>query len=276
MSASGDQRILNNLSQILEEAFDRFDNDLTELKSAVDGLSTFYEESFKEYQVGKITRRAQCYYKPSLQKSFKEHSNVISGKMEAVFTVMKDMNAVISLPKNEVNTEANQMQKQGQNNFYLQAKPVSVEKRGTWLQRFFGSASQIPEELLDAHKMTKDLHLQTLNIQNLWKQLIHTHRMGIIREGALADYYDGEKELEDFYVDGQDDYAKAEAMFFSAYVEPEVIKLVERGQKLGREKFLSEIVLKALIRSSEHDERMKLAMPFSPGGQLPQKPETKV
>lgn len=275
MSASGDQRLMNNLGSIVEREYDVYKNDLEAVKEALKGISDFYKKKFKEYQIGKIKKFAQCYYKPSSEEEFDKHSKVVSGKMQAIFTVMKDMNAVVSLPTTQVNTNANKIQEQSSSQFYSQSKPVSLENRGNWLQRHFGMRSELPPELEDAHKMTKDLHLATLNIQQLWKKLLNVHHMGIIREGALSDYMDGEPEIENFYVEGQDEYARIEKMYFHTYVEPEVLKLIERGQQLGREKYLTEIAVRVLTRASEHDERMRLANPMMGQMGLPQKPEGK-
>ena len=238
---------LSDFSEIFQEYYDQTEGQLKELALAFVGMHEFFSETNKKDSVNLILYQ----YQTGNQSKFEKYQHVISTKLHSVYPVVKDINESFTFiaPDPNLKNTTTQTNPSQQINIVPAVVPPPPPKQG-FFQKLKGE--QIPQNLEDAHIMTKEWQMTNMNVPNLYQKWLDYHYKGVIRA--------------DLFIEGMDSYLQMEIWYMGTILEPQITRMVARGLQLHMEKAIRTIkdAYTNTLQTHEREEQAKL---FGGGGQ---------
>ena len=203
-------------SHIMSKEWEAPDKLFAETKLAFKELNKFY---LKKSPDPKITYQ----YDFDNQLDFIEKQERVSGNLETIFPVVREINEIFSTGMSDMNMQVADLESKFPK---TQSQPninVNLGKGGLGdaVKGFFRRGEQLPKSLEDAWTLTRNWQLTNLNIPNLYGKILNFHYCGVLRHSLFGGL-------------GMDYYRNIEFWYTGSIVEPHVMRLIKRGTTLER------------------------------------------
>ncbi len=248
---SSSKEALSDYSEIFQENFDRIDKEEDKIKKAFKDLNIWLRKPMPK-DMKKEDKPFLIYqYHPDTQPEYMELQSTISQMLEAVFTVVKDINEISAVgtstykKSQDVMSETEGGSQQGER----QVINFNTQKQGggggLFKNPFKSNQSNIPKSVEDFWVRSENWKEEIMNYPNVWGKLITYHHYGVIRQKI----FDG---------DGMDNYLESEIAYLNTRVEPNLDKLIKRGQEISRSEVISGLQ-SVYITTQQAENQMELA-----------------
>ena len=243
MSSAEDEakQTASDLSDIFTTRYDDLLLIQTDLRSAFVELNSFYaQESGDKKLIFQYEKKNQYYFITSQQ--------TISSSLEAVYPVLRDINETFVLQQSQLEQQAKSStvptnQPIGSPNITI--NPPQQRSFFSFFSKPKVQQENLPRSLEDAWTMTKELHITTMNVPNLWQKYLDWHYKGVMRQKLFGG--------------GMQGYLHIEIWYLNAILEPLVTKLVQRAIEVSRTKHISALkdVYTKTMETTERIEQTK-------------------
>ena len=254
MSEDETKEALSDYSEIFTTRYDDIKEIPLNLRDAFVQMNTFYSrESEGKHDVYQYLQKHQY--------QFIAFQQVISASLEAVYPVLRDINELFVIHQSQLEKQATSSTTTptsvvGSPNITIQPQPQ--RSFFSMFSRQKPQQESLPRSLEDAWTMTKEMHITTLNVPNLWQKFLDWHYKGVMRQ--------------EMFQTGMVPYLRIERWYFNAIIEPLVTKMVQHAVEIIETKHMATIkeAYTQTMASNERIEQTKAFAGSMGGGGFPQ------